>query len=377
MPRTAIAALELVVMAVAGAWTLVHVVLAATGGVADDYWGPALLVLFVVALALALVRFWRERPALRARSVGEAFPEPPVARFFFGSTGAAAVWFVIRMNVGALWLVGGWEKITSPAWGTSATALSGFVNGALAKSAGPSPAVEGWYAWFLQHVVLGAPGLFSVLVSWGELLVGAGILLGLLTGIAAAFGVLMNFNYLLAGTVGVNPILGMLGLFLLLAWRVCGWYGLDRWLLPALGMPWKPGALFERAAATPPPDRRAGCWSCPAGQPLARRPQPLRSSISVSGSGAAPSWLSASRQRASASLIAARSPIARWAAAWSLKAVSRYGSTSSASAASSSALAPPSRARKSSPARTAAATNRASSLSRGAAAQSAYGRSDR
>ena len=73
---------------------------------------------------------------------------------------------------------------------------------------------------------------------------GLGILLGALTGIAAAFGVLMNFNYLLAGTISINPVLGMLGLFLVFSWRVCGWIGVDRWLLPALGMPWKPGALF-------------------------------------------------------------------------------------------------------------------------------------
>jgi thiosulfate dehydrogenase (quinone) large subunit len=26
---------------------------------------------------------------------------------------------------------------------------------------------------------------------------------------------------------------------LILAWRVAGWYGLDRWLLPWLGTPWR------------------------------------------------------------------------------------------------------------------------------------------
>jgi thiosulfate dehydrogenase [quinone] large subunit len=159
----------------------------------------------------------------------------------------------MRMNAGGLWLVSGWQKITSPSWGTSGKAMTGFVNGALANASGSSPSVEGWYAWFLQHVVLQAPGFFSVVVTYGEFLVGAGLLLGLLTGIAAAFGVLMNFNYLLAGTVGINPILGLFGLFLFLAWRVCGWFGLDRWLLPALGMPWKRGALFQQSRAVAQP----------------------------------------------------------------------------------------------------------------------------
>ena len=32
--------------------------------------------------------------------------------------------------------------------------------------------------------------------------------------------------------------------WLVLAWRTSGWIGLDRWLLPSLGPPWKPGRLF-------------------------------------------------------------------------------------------------------------------------------------
>jgi thiosulfate dehydrogenase [quinone] large subunit len=33
---------------------------------------------------------------------------------------------------------------------------------------------------------------------------------------------------------------------LILAWRVAGYYGLDRYLLPALGAPWRPGTVFHR-----------------------------------------------------------------------------------------------------------------------------------
>ena len=98
--------------------------------------------------------------------------------------------------------------------------------------------------WFLQHVVLPNAGLWSFLITWGEFAVGLGVLLGILTGIAAGFGVLMNLNYLLAGTVSINPVLGMFGLFLVISWRVCGWIGFDRWLLPAIGLPWHPGTLF-------------------------------------------------------------------------------------------------------------------------------------
>jgi len=246
LPKTLISRVELALIVVSGLWTLFHIILVASGALTKDYWGPALLVLFVLALILAFVRYAQERPSLGSQRTGEPYPEPSISRFFLGSTGSAAVWFVVRMDVGGEWVSAGWEKVKSPVWGTSGKALAGFVSGALAKSSGANPAVQGWYAWFLQHVVQNSIGIFSFMVTWGELLVGIAILLGVLTGIAAGFGVLMNLDYLLAGTVSINPILGMFGLFLILSWRVCASVGVDRWLLPALGLPWKPGALFDR-----------------------------------------------------------------------------------------------------------------------------------
>ncbi len=231
----------LVIAALAGAWTLFHLIWNFAGQTSDDYWGIALLILFVLALIVAFMQFSEERTALKAVPSNEQFPEPAIARFFFGSGGSAGIWFVIRMEVGASWLLAGWEKVTSPAWGTSGKAIAGFVAGALAKTSGANPAVQGWYSWFLQNAVLPHAGFVSFLITYGEFAVGLGVLLGILTGIAAGFGVLMNLNYLLAGTVSVNPILGVFGLFLVFSWRVCGWIGGDRWVLPALGLPWKPG----------------------------------------------------------------------------------------------------------------------------------------
>jgi thiosulfate dehydrogenase [quinone] large subunit len=236
---------------VAGAWTVFHIIWnLVLKNTTDDYWGQALLVLFVLALILAFIRYFQERSALKASTAQDEFPEPAIAKFYLGSSGAAALWFVVRMNVGAQWFLAGWEKVQSPdVWGTSGTALKGFVTGALKGSSGPHPSVQGWYANFLHDFVLPNAGTFSFLVTWGEVAVGVGVLLGALTGIAAGFGVLMNLNYLLAGTVSINPVLGTFGLFLCFAWRVAGQIGLDRFLLPALGLPWKPGALFQARSA--------------------------------------------------------------------------------------------------------------------------------
>jgi thiosulfate dehydrogenase [quinone] large subunit len=254
MPRQQSAAFQwgtTAIAVVAGAWTVFHIIWNLNKQTADDYWGQALLVLFVLALILAFARYFQERSALTASTSHDEFPEPAIAKFYLGSSGAAALWFVLRMNVGAQWFLAGWEKVQDPTWGTSGKALGGFVNGALTKAGGAHPSVQGWYANFLHDFVLPNAGLFSFLVTWGEVAVGLGLLVGALTGIAAGFGVLMNMNYLLSGTVSINPVLGMFGLFLVFAWRVAGYIGLDYWLLPALGLPWKPGAIFTGVSMKP------------------------------------------------------------------------------------------------------------------------------
>ncbi len=175
-------------------------------------------------------------------------PEPPIARFLFSDTRTAFIWLLIRLYVGWEWIQAGYEKIISPVWtGEKAgVALQGFLMGALKKSTGLHPDVSGWYASFLHGFVIPNVVLFSYLVSFGELFVGIALILGIFTGLAAFFGGFMNMNYLFAGTVSINPLLFLLELFLILAWRVAGWYGLDRFFLPLAGTPWQLGKLFKK-----------------------------------------------------------------------------------------------------------------------------------
>ncbi len=178
-------------------------------------------------------------------------PEPPIARFLFADTRMAWLWLIVRLYVGYEWLSAGWEKLTGyslfgeaqkgGAWvftGHDGVAIKGFVMGALAQTGGDHPAVQGWYAWFLQHLVLPNATLFTYVITFGEVLVALGLIVGCLTGIAAFFGLFMNLNFLLAGAVSVNPVIGVLALLLVLAWRIAGYYGVDRYLLPLLGTPW-------------------------------------------------------------------------------------------------------------------------------------------
>jgi thiosulfate dehydrogenase [quinone] large subunit len=168
-------------------------------------------------------------------------PEPKLSRFLFGDTRIAWVWLLLRVYVGYEWVMAGWEKVTNSAWvgAHAGTAIMGFLSGAVAKATGTNPAVASWYAMFITTVAIPHAVLFSYIVAFGELAVGVGLILGAFTGIAAFFGAFMNFNYLFAGTVSINPLLLLIQLFLILAWRNAGWLGLDRWLLPWLGVPWQ------------------------------------------------------------------------------------------------------------------------------------------
>lgn len=174
--------------------------------------------------------------------------EPKVSRFLFANTATAWFWLVVRLYVGWEWLHAGWLKFQSPAWvgDNAGAAVTGFLNGALSKTGGAHPDVQGWYASFIQNVGLPNAEVISYVVTYGEILVGAALILGLFTGIAAFFGSFMNLNFLLSGTVSLNPVLLILQMFLILAWRVAGWFGLDRYVLPKLGTPWEPGSMFKK-----------------------------------------------------------------------------------------------------------------------------------
>ena len=164
--------------------------------------------------------------------------ENPVSRWLFSNTISAWIWLILRVYIGYSWLTAGIGKVTSDAWtgANAGVAVKGFMGGALAKAEAGD--VAGWYAWFLENVVIPNAVPFSYMVAWGEVLIGLGLIVGLLTGIAAFFGALMNMSFLLAGTVSANPVMLAIAILLILAWKVAGWYGLDRWVLPRLGTPW-------------------------------------------------------------------------------------------------------------------------------------------
>ncbi len=93
----------------------------------------------------------------------------------------------------------------------------------------------GFYKHFLETTVLPNSNLFAQLTAWGETVVGIGLTLGLLTGLASLIGVVLVINYGLA-TQWMTPSqqgFHLVLLFLMLAFvfaRAGRTWGLDAWL---------------------------------------------------------------------------------------------------------------------------------------------------
>ena len=181
---------------------------------------------------------------------------PAFARFLFSNTKAGLFWLPIRLFLGFSWLDAGWHKFTDPegAWvgATAGSSILGYWTRAVAIPDEGRPAITyEWYRNFLQLLIdNGAESWMTYVITFGELLVGIGLIVGCLTGFAAFFGALMNMSFLLAGSASTNPVLFTLAVGVILAWKVAGYYGVDRYLLPLLGTPWHPAAT--RGHATTP-----------------------------------------------------------------------------------------------------------------------------
>ncbi len=180
--------------------------------------------------------------------------DPPIARFLFSDTRMALVWLAVRLYVGYAWIEAGLHKLQDPAWMDTGLALKGFWINAAKIPAPPAKAsiTFDWYRSILQFLLDNqAFTWFGKLVAIGETAIGVALIIGAFVGVAAAAGAFMNMNFMLAGSASTNPVLLLLAVLLILAWKTAGFIGLDNILLRIVGTPWR--AEHEEA-----PDPRAG-----------------------------------------------------------------------------------------------------------------------
>lgn len=181
--------------------------------------------------------------ATRTRPDGNIYvSDPPFIVDLFNNTRWAWLWLILRLYLGYEWLTSGLEKLGNPAWTQTGLALRGFWQNAVRIPEAPGrPLIAfGWYRNFIQGLLdAQAYTWFAKLITASELIVGVLLIVGAFVGIAAFLGAFLNWNFMMAGSASINPLMFVFTILLIMAWKTAGWYGLDRWLLPALGTPWE------------------------------------------------------------------------------------------------------------------------------------------
>jgi thiosulfate dehydrogenase [quinone] large subunit len=181
--------------------------------------------------------------------------DPPVARFLFADVRMAPVWLLLRLYVGWAWLDAGWHKVQDTGAATNyiidgAGILAFWKRIAAVPAAPAKPTITyDWYRGFIQFLIDNhLEAVMGKVIAFGETAVGLGLILGAFTGIAAVAGAFMNLNFMLAGSSSTNPVLLLLGFLLVLAWKTAGYIGLDRFLLPLVGTPWRVTEVDRRTS---------------------------------------------------------------------------------------------------------------------------------
>ncbi len=143
---------------------------------------------------------------------GDATPRDPAkVERFLADTRFAPLWLALRVGVGWFWLESGWLR------------LNGDVAAGIDTLRDP--------------------------LALGLTLAGIAVILGALTGPAAFLGGFLSSGAAVSTALLPAAVVFAVAVGLTLAWKTAGWIGLDRWLLPLLGMPWRGGTLFgERPA---------------------------------------------------------------------------------------------------------------------------------
>ena len=171
----------------------------------------------------------------------EVVQDPPAVQWLLSSPKAAWIWLVLRVWLGYQWIEAGLHKIHNPAWVDTGVALKGYWENAVVIPEAGRPAIAfDWYRGFIQMMLdAEAWTWFAPLVVYGEIIVGIALILGIFTGISAFVGGFMNWNFMMAGSASTNPMLFVVAVGLIMAWKVAGYIGADYFLLRAIGTPWR------------------------------------------------------------------------------------------------------------------------------------------
>ena len=136
---------------------------------------------------------------------------------------ASVAWLAVRVWIGIMWFQAGWSKV----FGAENPSFLHNNGAAVAGFAGHGTAAYSWWASIMHSFVVPNASWIAVLVDFGELAIGLGLIVGFLTRTAAVASLFLLLTYVMSGTAGVTGFYALCALIVLATWRTSTWIGLD------------------------------------------------------------------------------------------------------------------------------------------------------
>jgi len=136
---------------------------------------------------------------------------------------ASVAWLAVRVWVGIMWMQAGIAKV----WGAENSAFLHNNGAGVAGFAGHGTPAYSWWGSVMHSFVVPNASWIALIVAFGELAIGLGLVVGFLTRTAAIASLLLLFTYVMSGTASVCAFYALCAIIVLATWRTSTWIGVD------------------------------------------------------------------------------------------------------------------------------------------------------
>jgi thiosulfate dehydrogenase [quinone] large subunit len=133
------------------------------------------------------------------------------------------VWTAARVWLGIMWLQAGVAKI----WGAENPGFMHNGGAGVAGFAGHGTPAYSWWGTFMHSFVVPNAGWIAISVALAEFAIGALLVAGLFTRVAALASLGLLFTYVMSGTASVCAFYALFAIVLLATWRTASYIGAD------------------------------------------------------------------------------------------------------------------------------------------------------
>lgn len=122
---------------------------------------------------------------------------------------------LIRIGLGISWLEQGIFKLQA-----------NFTMSGLTEAIASNTVTPDWYKTFMVYFVQPNTALFNILIPWGEILAGIGLITGILTLPALSGALFMIINYWLSNMIYIYPLQLLIAVILLMTMKYASSFSL-------------------------------------------------------------------------------------------------------------------------------------------------------